>query len=193
LPLRYVSSSQLNAQVPFDLPINSTQQLVIMSGTTRVSVPRQVVIAAADPAIYTLDGSGSGLGVIVDGDSNKLITPANPATEGKTVVVIYCNGLGSVNPPVETGTPAPLQGPLSQTANPVTATITGIDAPVQFAGLVPGYPDLYQVNALVPKGVVPKGAASVIADIVLKVAGQTSKSVKIGPIAGTPSSTEPQQ
>jgi len=42
-----------------------------------------------------------GAGVIVNGLNNALITPANPAHVGD-VVVLYCNGLGAVNPPVPT-------------------------------------------------------------------------------------------
>jgi len=89
------------------------------------------------------------------------------------IVIIYCNGLGAVNPAIPTGTPAPTGGPLSQTNNPVTITIGGITATVNFAGLAPGYPDLYQVNAVVPSGVQPGPAVQVV----LNVAGQTSPTV----------------
>jgi uncharacterized protein (TIGR03437 family) len=44
---------------------------------------------------------------------------------------------------------------------------------VNFAGLAPGYPDLYQVNAVVPSGVQPGPAVQVV----LNVAGQTSPTV----------------
>ena len=72
-----------------------------------------------------------------------------------------------------TGKPAPMDGPLSQTVNPVTVTIGGVNAAVQFAGLTPGYPDLYQVNAVVPAGAGPGGNVPVA----LTVAGQTSPPV----------------
>jgi len=78
LPLRYVASNQVNAQVPFDLNVNSAQQLVVQRDTT-LSVPQNVVVAAAQPAVYTQDQSGSGPGVIVNGQTNVLITSANPA------------------------------------------------------------------------------------------------------------------
>jgi uncharacterized protein (TIGR03437 family) len=41
----------------------------------------------------------------------------------------------------------------------VTVKIGGVDAPVQFAGLAPGYAGLYQVNAVLP--LVPAGMQAV--------------------------------
>ena len=167
LPLRYVSGTQINAQVPFDLAPNTQQQLVVKSGSAQ-SVPQDVVVAVAQPGIYTVDSTGQGAGIIVDGISNQPITLSNPAQAGQ-VVTIYCTGLGAVSPPVATGSPAPSSGSVSQTVNPVMVTIGGVDAPVQFAGLTPGSPDLYQVNAVVPAGVQSGNAA-----VVLSVAGQSS-------------------
>jgi uncharacterized protein (TIGR03437 family) len=43
----------------------------------------------------------------------------------------------------------------------------------QFAGLAPGFPDLYQVNAVVPAGVQPGNSVSVV----LTVVGQSSPAV----------------
>jgi uncharacterized protein (TIGR03437 family) len=173
LPLRYVGGNQVNAQVPFGLNINTTQQLVVQKGTT-LSVPQALLVAPAQPGIYTQDQSGTGAAVIVDANTNTLITAGNPAKAGD-IVVIYCNGLGAVAPAVPTGTPAPLAGPLSSTVNTVTVSIGGINAAVNFAGLTPGFPDLYQVNAVVPAGVIPGGAVPVL----LTVAGQTSPPVTI--------------
>jgi uncharacterized protein (TIGR03437 family) len=170
LPLRYVGSGQVNAQVPFELAPNTQVQLLVQRGTT-LSVPQDVVVAEAQPGVYTQDQSGKGAGVIANGITNTLITPANPARVGD-VVVIYCNGLGAVNPPVASGTPAPAGGPLSRTVNPLNVTIGGIPAKVTFSGLVPGYPDLYQVNAEVP-GVTPGDQVPVV----LNIAGQTSPPV----------------
>lgn len=118
------------------------------------------------------DQSGAGPGVIVDANTGTLVTASAPAHVGDTLV-IYCNGLGAVTPPIPTGQPAPAGGPLSVTNNPVSITIGGIAATVNFAGLAPGFPDLYQVNAVVPPGVSPGTAVPVV----LNVAGQTSPTV----------------
>ena len=170
LPLRYVGGGQINAQVPFGLGVNTQQQLTVQNGSA-LSVPQNVVVASAQPGIYTQDLSGSGPGVIVDGNTNIEVTATNPAHIGDTLV-IYCNGLGAVSPPVPTGTPAPSMEPLARTVNPVTVTIGGVSTTAAFAGLAPGYPDLYQVNAVIPPGVTPGAAVQ----IVLTVAGQSSPS-----------------
>ena len=139
-----------------------------------LSTPQDVVVAPAQPAVYTQDQSGSGPGVIVDFNAGALVTASAPARVGDTVI-IYCNGLGTVTPPIPTGQPAPAGGPLSVTNNPVSITIGGISATVTFAGLAPGFPDLYQVNAVVPAGVV----AGPSVPVVLSVAGQTSPAVTL--------------
>jgi uncharacterized protein (TIGR03437 family) len=164
----------VNAQVPFGLATNTQQQLVVQRGTT-LSVPQDVVVAAAQPGIYTQDASGSGPGIIVDAtQSYQLVTAQTPASAGD-VLVIYCDGLGAVIPALPTGTPAPLAGPLSYTANTVAVTIGGVPASVAFAGMAPGYPDLYQVNTTLPAGI-PAGTQ---VPVVLTVAGQTSPPVTI--------------
>ena len=170
LPLRYVGGGQINAQVPFGLGVNTQQQLTVQNGSA-ISVPQNIVVAPAQPGIYTQNLSGSGPGVVVDGNTNIEVTATNPAHIGDTLV-IYCNGLGAVNPPVPTGTPAPSAEPLARTVSPVTVMIGGVSTTAAFAGLAPGYPDLYQVNAVIPAGVTPGNAVP----IVLTVAGQSSPS-----------------
>jgi uncharacterized protein (TIGR03437 family) len=173
LRLRFVSSGQINAQVPFELAINTEQQLLVRRGDT-LSVPQDVVVAATQPAIYTQDSSGKGPAVIVNGITNAVITRQNPARIGD-VIVIYCNGLGAVEPPVPSGTPAPPNGPLSRTIGSPQLTIGGVNARVDFAGLAPGYPDLYQLNTVVPSSV---GAGDEV-PIILSIEGQSSPPVTI--------------
>ena len=68
------------------------------------------------------------------------------------VATIYCTGLGTVSPTVPEGVAASTTV-LSRTTTPVTVTIGGKNAVVNFAGLAPGFVGLYQVNAVVPAGV----------------------------------------
>jgi uncharacterized protein (TIGR03437 family) len=168
LPLLYASDGQLNAQLPYDLTVNSQQHLLVRRRAA-LSVPEFITVAAAQPAVFTQDQSGRGAGVIVKGTDNTPITPANPVRAGDTVV-IYCTGLGTVSPAVPPGEAAAVNGPLSRTTNPVSVTIGDRQARVDYAGLTPGYTGLYQVNAVVPQGV-PVGEAVAV---VLSVAGQTS-------------------
>jgi uncharacterized protein (TIGR03437 family) len=55
----------------------------------------------------------------------------------------------------------------------VTVVLNGVELPVAFAGLAPGYAGLYQVNVTIPAGTVPGLGIS----LTLKQGGQVSNSV----------------
>lgn len=170
LPIKFVAGSLINAIVPYDVPPNSTQQLVVVRNGA-LSQPRPVVIADAQPAIFTQAISGRGAGVIVavrEGVDAFLVTPQRPTKFGD-VILIYAAGLGKVTPPVPAGAPAPFDR-VSPTDNPVTVTIGGIDSKVEFAGLAPGFPGVYQLNVRIPPGLTP----SPDTPIIINVAGQSS-------------------
>ena len=178
LPLQFTSDGQINAIVPFDVPANTSQNLIIQNGPT-LSNSEPVAIAPAQPAVFTKDLSGKGAGIVTgfkpDGtaiNSGQVLDAANPASAGDTIV-IYCAGLGAVDPAVPAGQAAPLS-PLSRTVNPVRVTIGGKDASVGFSGLAPTFAGLYQINAIVPAGV-----AAGDAELVVSVAGLQSAPVTI--------------
>jgi hypothetical protein len=83
-------------------------------------------------------------------------------------------GLGDVTPPAVAGSPTP-PSPLSHVIDLVTLTIGGVDVPVSFAGLSPGFTGLYQVNATVPTGIAPNQQAP----LELSQRGPTSATVTI--------------
>jgi uncharacterized protein (TIGR03437 family) len=175
LPIYYTSDRQVNAQIPFNVNINTKQQIVIKRGDA-VSVPQTIVVSPAEPAVYTVSQTGQGQGTIVAvrADRSQTIADASaPARAGDTIV-IYCTGLGEVSPAVAQGTLAPL-APLSRTTAPVTVDIGGRPAPVAFAGLTPGQIGLYQVNAVIPQGVEAGDAVP----LTLTVHGQTSPPVTL--------------
>lgn len=148
--------------------------MVVENGAS--SLPETVLIAAAQPAVFTQFQSGTGAGVIVVAQSSGaqfLNTPLAPASAGDALV-IYCSGLGAVDPPVAEGSAAP-SSPLSTTSNPVSVTIGGQPAHVFFAGLAPGFAGLYQVNVIVPQGI---SSGSNI-PVVLNVAGASSVPVTV--------------
>ena len=169
-PLLYVGALQINAQVPYNVPVNVQYQATVQSFNAS-SVPFSVVIAAAQPGVFTLNQTGIGQGVIVKSDGVTLAQDASPARIGETVV-IYCTGLGAVAPAVAAGTAAP-SSPLARTVYPVSVSIGGQPAAVSFSGLTPGFVGLYQVNAVVPAGISTGNAVPVT----LTVAGQTSPAV----------------
>jgi uncharacterized protein (TIGR03437 family) len=170
LPLLYTSSGQMNVQVPFDIPVNTQFQMTVQKDST-LSVPEPLVIAQAQPGIFTVNQQGTGQGVILKSDQITLARPATPAAIGEAIV-IYCAGLGPVDPPATAGIAAPLS-PLSSTTNTVTVSIGGQNAQILFAGLTPGFAGLYQVNAVVPAGIATGDSVPVF----LQVAGQVSPTV----------------
>jgi uncharacterized protein (TIGR03437 family) len=151
VPLLYVSASQVNAQIPFETQAGDTQvQVTSLAGTAAVTA--HVVPAA--PAVFTLNMQGSGPGAILHDRTYAMVTDTNPAAPGE-IILIYCTGLGALNPPVQTGEPPAL--PPSQTVILAQVTIGGTAAQVQYAGVAPGYAGLYQINAQVPPAT-PSGA-----------------------------------
>jgi uncharacterized protein (TIGR03437 family) len=175
LPLIFAGNGQINAIVPFDTPVNTQQQLIVQEAAS-LSVPEPVVLSATQPAVFTQDNSGSGLGVIVgfkaDHSASFVIDHTHPVSAGD-VLVIYATGLGAVDQPVAVGTAGPSL-PLANTVNTVTATVGGQNASVAFAGLAPGL-TVYQVNVVVPNGVAPGSNVPVV----LIQAGQQSLPVTI--------------
>ena len=170
LPILYVSATQINVVIPYDLMPTAQYQLLVQRGSA-ISVPVPISVLAAQPAILSTNGSGSGQGHIyrISGTNALLADSQSPASAGDALVV-YCAGLGNVSPAVPAGSGAPLGGPLSNTAASVSLTIGGQPAQVLFAGLTPGFPGLYQVNAMVPNGV----AAGNQVPVTVSVAGQNS-------------------
>jgi trimeric autotransporter adhesin len=175
LPLQFTKGSQINAVLPYNIPVNTVQQLVVEHASL-LTIPIKLNVATAQPAIFTTTQSGSGQGAITvyrGVDQQPVADTSNPAGAGDTII-IYCTGLGAVTPAVPAGSMTPADH-LTNTVNPASVTIGGLNAPVNFAGLTPGYAGLYQINAVVPKGVVPGDAVPVTAT----VAGQTSAPVTI--------------
>jgi uncharacterized protein (TIGR03437 family) len=173
LPLQFAADGQVNAVIPYDVPANTTQQLIVANGPA-LSIPQTVVIAPAQPAVFAqADGSGVVFGVAPGASAQIPVSADHPVSAGYAIV-IYCAGLGPVDPAVEAGAAAP-SAPPAQTTNPVSVTIGGKDAKVFFGGLVGGFAGLYQVNAYVPAGIAPGAAVPLI----VTVAGFESAPVTI--------------
>jgi len=172
LPLYYTSANQINVVVPYDIPVNTTQQLVVQNGNA-ISIPQPVIIAAAQPTVLTQPNSSTAAFTQVYKADGTLLPDNSPVSSGD-VIILYCTGLGAVDPPVAAGSPTPLS-PLSNTVNPVTVTIGSAPPQVaSFAGLTPAYVQLYQVNVQIPAGL-PSGNAT----LTLSVSGQKSAPVTI--------------
>ena len=131
VPLLYVSSTQINAQLPFELA-PGTAEIAISGG----SAPERFRVQAAAPGIFAVTA---------------------PARRPDGILSIYATGLGAVAPRVATGAAAAAE-PLSRTVIEPVVTIGGVRAAVQFSGLAPGFVGLYQVNVVIPPGVAADAA-----------------------------------
>jgi uncharacterized protein (TIGR03437 family) len=175
LPLLYAGSTQVNAMIPFDLPINATHQLVVQRGTA-ISVPQPVSVLSSESGVFTSNLTGTGAGIVVrvtpDG-SQSVVSTDNPAQAGDGLV-IYCAGLGDVSPRQLAGHAVPFT-PLSTTLDSVQVTIGGVQVPPFFAGLTPGFTGLYQVNVIVPAGLTPGDNVP----LVISQAGRSSPPVSL--------------
>jgi uncharacterized protein (TIGR03437 family) len=164
-PLFYSSNGQINAQLPFDLEPNSRPSVLLKTrrqGATQdtYAVPETITVATVQPTIFTTNQQGTGQGAILD-KNNKLVDASAPAQAGDAVQV-FCTGLGATQPAVASGAPAPATPPLAQVTVPVTATVGGKPAAVQFAGLAPNFVGLYQVNVQIPEGVAAGSAVPLV-------------------------------
>jgi uncharacterized protein (TIGR03437 family) len=164
-PLFYSRADIINVQVPFEVAGKAQTDVVVSYNgldSTTVTLP----VAKASPGIFTYNGSGKGLGIVVNQDGS-LNTAANPAAKG-SVVVIYLTGRGVVPYAIQTGKPAPLP-PID--SGGFTCQIAGADAPVAFGGWTYSAVGLAQANVTIPAST-PSGEQS----LVINIGGATSQS-----------------
>ena len=150
----YISPTQLNVLAPADAALGPVQVQVTYRSQT--SSPVTANEAAFAPALFMFDPLGGKYVAAVRADG-QFIGPTNlysgltvPAKGGDTVL-LFGTGFGPTNPAATIGQTFSGAPP---TDNPVTATIGGAPATVQFAGLVA--PGEYQFNVVVPPGL-PSG------------------------------------
>jgi uncharacterized protein (TIGR03437 family) len=147
LPLFYVSPGQINAQLPFNLAVGAVQlQVTMPTGSSNVA---SINVAAQAPKLFTLDFSGTGSAAATTATYN-VLTPQLPAPPAG-MIILWLNSMGATtgNPIAGEPAPGPPVGPLTVLAT-TTVTISGVNAPVSFAGLSPTMSGLYQVNVEAP-------------------------------------------
>jgi uncharacterized protein (TIGR03437 family) len=159
----YVSPTQINVIVPYEIAgRQSTSVSVSYSGQQSGGI--QQTVANQAPGIYTDSSTGGGqasvlnqngtlngpsAGIVVGGQN----ISTSPAAEG-SVIAVFMTGGGQTSPASTTGTVTPGGTTLYRVQGTVSATINGVNAPVQFAGAAPGeVTGVIQVNLLVPTGV----------------------------------------
>lgn len=154
-PLYFVSGGQVNAQVPWNvLPegVNSGTANVVVSLNGANSLASTVNVGQFSPNVFAAGTfaiaiNPDGLLAAPDGAIPGLTT--RPAKAGETLI-LYANGLGPVDVPVENGAPG---NPLRTNTTTPTVLFGGVAVTPAFAGLTPQFPGVNQINVVVPSGV----------------------------------------
>jgi len=148
-PILYQSSGLLNIQVPY--------------------------AAGAGPAVLGINNNGqvasfefqivpSSPGIFADANGN--VAP-DPLVNQGGVATLYVTGTGEVSPALKTAYTPPATTPLASLPTPVlplSVTVGGVSAFVEFAAISPGLIGTTQINVLVPSSV-PLGNQPVIVTV----------------------------
>ncbi|MBN8733207.1 MAG: hypothetical protein J0L64_21905 [Acidobacteria bacterium] len=152
LPLYFVSPGQINAQLPYTIAGTSLPLRVRTAGGTSAS--QTITISPRAPRLFTRTMDGKGEAILLHAATYRLVTESEPAAPGE-YLILYLTGLGEVSPAIQPGRPGGdggALGALNRVTATVTATISGQNAPVVFAGLAPGFVGVYQLNIQAPPG-----------------------------------------
>jgi uncharacterized protein (TIGR03437 family) len=163
-PIAFASPSQLNVQIPFGLVpgTHSLRAFNAAGGTGAVAVNLQ----AASPEIFRANGRA----IVINPDGS--LNQTNRGVAAGQVIVAYLTGIGEVAPALETGSASP-SNPLALPAGATSATVGGMNAPLLFLGMSPGFVGLAQANVQIP------ALAAGEHDLVLRVGSQASEALAI--------------
>lgn len=152
----YISSGQVNAQLPSGIAAG-TQQITVTNGSTS-SPAVNFTVNATEPGLlaptsFQVGGNQYAVALLTDGITYVLPVGAiaglnsRPAHPGETIV-LYGVGFGPVTPAVAAGQITP--GTNQLTSN-LQVLFSGVPAQVTYDGLAPGIVGLYQINVTVPQ------------------------------------------
>jgi trimeric autotransporter adhesin len=156
-PLLYVSATQINMIVPYEVAGTRTSVSLQYNGS---SIPAgSYVVTASAPAIFTLSSTGQGPAAVLNQDES-INSATNPAARG-SIVQIYATGSGATQPSSVTGSVT--SGAITQPTLPVSVTIGGVSATVTSAAEAPGeVSGVLQVNAVVPQNLTPGSSVPIV-------------------------------
>jgi uncharacterized protein (TIGR03437 family) len=157
-PMIYSWATQVAAIVPYGITGNTAQVTVTYQGQT--SAAATVSIAPSAPGVFSLDSTGQGQAAAINQDGITVNGVATPAKIGD-YISLYATGEGQTTPAGVDGKPA--SAPYPQPNLPVSVSIGGHNAPVQYAGGAPGLvAGLMQVNVQIPAGIQTGNAVPVL-------------------------------
>jgi uncharacterized protein (TIGR03437 family) len=183
-PLFYVSSGQINFQIPQTTAAGQAYVAVYRGDGIASSGSFQV--APVVPTLFSTNSIGTGQGSILNSDfslnGDSSINPQLKRAKRGDHVMIFANrpmslllsGQSGQPASVEDGVPSPFN-PLLTLAQPATVMIGDKTVVASFSGLAPGYVALWQINVLIPTDA-PVGNA---VELSVRIGSQTSNRVTI--------------
>ncbi|MFN0110243.1 MAG: sulfatase-like hydrolase/transferase, partial [Blastocatellia bacterium] len=163
-PLFFVSPSQINLQAPSGISAGNATVEVFINNSATPTQTGTVTVADASPGLFTINASGRGQAVALNGDLSPNGTvgqlPNARAESAGGVVILFATGIGATNPAVTDGQAAPAS-PLANGTSVTTVTVGRLDAAVLFSGLSPGFVGLWQINVQLPDSL-PTNAATAV-------------------------------
>jgi uncharacterized protein (TIGR03118 family) len=157
--VEFVSASQLSVLLPADLAPGPVKIQTFNNGLESSAVT--ITVQPVGPAFFMLAGNKYVAATHLDGSiTGGTVTgvTTTPAKGGETIV-LYGNGFGATQAAIPNG--QLITSPLTLAPTPIV-TIGGVQASVQFAGLVSA--GLYQMNVVVPTGL-PAGDNAIVAQV----------------------------
>jgi len=151
--LYYVSPAQINAVVDPSVPAGPA--LLVLQSPTRSAQTSVNIQQPAAPAIFTLTGTGSGDGAIVNAFTANTGAFSVTTGSGPTFLALFVTSLDTKTQP--------------------TVWINGVSVPVQFAGDPGTYPGMQQINIQIPASLAGAGRV----ELVVEQNGKRSNAVEV--------------
>lgn len=149
--LTFVGFDQINAVVPYAAEFFPVATFI----AERDGIPSQPVrqlVAPTAPALFTLDGSGTGQAAALNQDST--VNGLQGASTRDDVIILFGTGMGQTVPTGRDGAVAGV--PLPEPTATITVRIGNVEAPVLYRGAAPGLVEgVIQINARIPATVIP--------------------------------------
>lgn len=155
--VEYISSTQINAQLPSTIPTGGPLSLTVMNGTT-ASNSLDITVNAVEPGLlapasFQIGGKQYVVALLPDGAT--YILPAGaisgvasrPAQPGDTIT-LYGVGFGEVTPDTPAGQ---IVSQSNELAQPLQIQFGQTPAQLTYDGLAPSFVGLYQFNVVVPQ------------------------------------------
>ncbi len=146
------NNSRINIYVPKDTSALGPRSVLVFNADDIVAA-EDVTVVNSNPGIFTSTGTGAGQAIaLLASDLRYTMAPFDALTNGRpSVIVVYGTGW--------------------RNALPMTATVGGVPATVQYSGSAGDFPGLDEVVLVIPSGVTGNAAA-----VVKSADGKSSRS-----------------